>query len=285
MNFFAIRLLVFASFAVPVMPMLAWPQAAAAAASNARYIESCDWNRPGHDPYTGDVSSAIDRYPDLPGDVRQRLHARMEKRDYDEVVTIERDRIVGKARYGTTIRDMHFGANKVCRTVSRSGWRPGMEEAGLVYCDSGQCILVPTICRNVSRITRAEISPDSAVGDLPPLAALTPDDKPASAIDKVAPIALLDSPPTFDGRTNPPDAGGEGSGGNPGNPGYPGYPGFPGPPGGGGGLYMPPGGTTHPPGPPPAVTPIPEPATWALLLAGIAATAAWRRRTPAADRA
>ncbi len=269
--------------------LLAWPQAAAAATSNARYIESCDWNRPGHDPFTGDVSSAVDRYPDLPSDVRDRLRSRMEKRDYDDVVTIERDRIVGKARYGSTIRDMHFGANKVCRQVSRSGWRPGMEEAGLVYCDSGQCILVPTVCRNVSRITRAGVSPDSAIGDLPPLAALAPVDQPASPIEKAAPIALLDSAPTFIARTNPTGASGEGGSGG----GSPGYPGFPGPPGGGGGgIYLPPGGgsgnppggTLNPPSPPSPVTPIPEPETWALLVAGFAAMTVWRRRVGAARR-
>ena len=37
-----------------------------------------------------------------------------------------------------------------------------MQERGLVYCDSGNCILVPTVCRNVSRITRAEVSPEHA---------------------------------------------------------------------------------------------------------------------------
>jgi len=42
-----------------------------------------------------------------------------------------------------------------------------MQERGLVYCDSGQCILVPTVCRNVSRITRAGVSPDHAEAPAP----------------------------------------------------------------------------------------------------------------------
>ena len=302
MNFFALRSLrrtvgccLAAAFLAPAPQVFAASgnvrsTSTTTSTSSARVIESCDWNRPGHDPYTGDVANAVDRYPDLPSDVRERLRTRMAARQYDDVVTIERDRIVGKARYGSTIRDMHFGANKVCHTVSRSGWRPGMEEAGLVYCDSGQCILVPTVCRNVSRITRAEVSPDSAIGDVPPLAALPPTaDATSVPLAKVAPIALLDSPPSFDGRTNPPDVIEGGTGGFPGSPGYPGGPiggggGGGGGTGGGGGGGGTGGGTDNPPGgggpnPPPPVTPVPEPETYALMLAGLVAIAALRRRT------
>ena len=92
----------------------------------------------------------------------------MARRAYDDVVTIRRDSISGKHRYGTTIRDMHFGARQVCRTVDRSGWAPQMQERGLVYCESGDCILVPTVCRNVSRIRRAEVGDERIGGDRRP---------------------------------------------------------------------------------------------------------------------
>ncbi|MEO6361769.1 MAG: hypothetical protein ABIO71_00925 [Caldimonas sp.] len=51
-----------------------------------------------------DVVAAVDRYQDIPVAVRERLKARMVKRTYDDVVTIRRDSIEGKAHYGGTIR-------------------------------------------------------------------------------------------------------------------------------------------------------------------------------------
>lgn len=137
------------------------PQALAAPAKPApaktgKVLAECSWDRPGHDKYSGDVPTAIDRYPDIPADVRARLRQRMLARDYDDMVSIRRDSIAGKRDYGSEIRDMHFGAGNVCRTVTRAGWSAQMHERGMVYCDSGHCILVPTVCRNVSRIVRRD---------------------------------------------------------------------------------------------------------------------------------
>lgn len=102
----------------------------------------------------GDVVAAVDRYQDIPLAVRNTLKARMAARRYDEIVSIRRDAIVGKARYAPAIRQMHFGSGQVCASVDRSAWGPSAQERGLVYCEVGHCILVPTVCRNVSRITR-----------------------------------------------------------------------------------------------------------------------------------
>ena len=119
-------------------------------------LPSCSWDRPGVNPFVGDVVAAVDRYADIPADVRGKLKARMAKRQYDEIATITRDGISGKARYEAAIRDMHFGAGQVCNTVTRSRWSSSHQERGLVYCESGHCIIVPTVCRNVSRITRLQ---------------------------------------------------------------------------------------------------------------------------------
>ena len=87
---------------------------------------------------------------------RAKLKARMKARSYDDIALIERDRIQGQAAYAPEIRDMHFGPGAVCRTVTRSKWTATTQERGLVYCEDGQCILVPTVCRNVSRIRRLD---------------------------------------------------------------------------------------------------------------------------------
>lgn len=114
----------------------------------------CTWAEPGHNPFIGDVVAAVDHYTDIPTEVRARLKARMASRAYDEIVDIRRDAIVGQARYRPEIRDMHFGTGQVCTTVDRRPWLPEALERGLVYCEADHCILVPTVCRNVSRITR-----------------------------------------------------------------------------------------------------------------------------------
>ena len=141
---------------------LSFPLQAIAVSSMTASVPSCSWERPGHSPFMGDVVAAVDRYGDIPADSRARLKARMERRDYDDLVVITRDSITGKADYRPTSRDMPFGNGAVCGNVTRETWTPSMQERGLVYCDSGNCILVPTVCRNVSRITRAEVSPDHA---------------------------------------------------------------------------------------------------------------------------
>ncbi|MDP9043398.1 MAG: MHFG family PEP-CTERM protein, partial [Pseudomonadota bacterium] len=122
-------------------------------------VANCSWDHPGVDPFMGELVAAVDRYRDIPADVRARLKARMERRDYDDLVSIRRDSIEGRGGYdyGKTITDMHFGTRQLCHSVTRTSWTPQMQERGLVYCESGQCILVPTVCRNVSRITRSGV--------------------------------------------------------------------------------------------------------------------------------
>lgn len=117
-------------------------------------LPTCSWDRPGANPYVGDVVAAVDHYTDIPVSVRARLKQRMAARDYDEVAAIGRDSIVGEDRYGAEIRDMHFGRGDLCRSVTRTKWRKDAIERGLVYCESDHCIIVPTVCRNVSRIKR-----------------------------------------------------------------------------------------------------------------------------------
>ncbi len=166
-------------------------------------IDNCRWDHPGVNPFMGDVVAAVDRYTDIAPEVRARLKARMAKRQYDEIVTIRRDSITGRNEYGSVIREMHFGANRLCRSVTRAAWSPQMQERGLVYCEAGQCILVPTVCRNVSRITRGEVGNERAEAD-PLLPTPLPAEPPALAAagtDTAAPAEpfAMDGVPNFGG--------------------------------------------------------------------------------------
>lgn len=114
----------------------------------------CSWNNPGVNPYGGGVPEAIDNYKDIPKETRERLKARMVDHRYDEIALITRNGIEGDNHSYSNLRGMHFGAGKMCDEVDRSGWRDHTKEAGLVYCEDNYCILVPTVCRNVSRIDK-----------------------------------------------------------------------------------------------------------------------------------
>lgn len=283
--------------------------AATARAPRMERVASCNWDRPGHNPFMGDVVAAIDRYIDIPTPVRMRLKQRMQTRQYDDLVDIRRDEIVGDYRYEPGIRDMHFGVDRVCREVTRANWSPQAHERGLVYCEDEHCILVPTVCRNVSRIERR-----------PTLVAGAQVTAPAEeAMDFAPPEAgpVGEAPQSFA------QAGGGGAlplwptgGGAPGDPGDPApsgpRPWWPAPPGGGPIVFAPPGGgipggggggnpcsavgfadgghrgfscpigggVGNPGGGVP-VTPVPEPSTWLSLIAGLAllvATTSRRQR-------
>ena len=249
----------------------------------------CAWDRPGHDPFMGDVVAAVDRYEDIPLDVRKRLKARMLRRDYDDVVSIRRDSITGRAeaRYGSAIRDMHFGRSRVCGSVSRAGWTAQMQERGLVYCDGDQCILVPTVCRNVSRIARAQVGPERAEGDVPVPVATFDIEPPVPFSGGSPPVLALDLAPSFESP-----AGGHGSQGSVHGTGAGGGSrSFAAASGGGSGRAIA-ARASDADGSVPrfqagpqaqievAIAPVPEPETWALMLGGFAALAAWRRRSP-----
>lgn len=151
--------------------------------------EACSWDRPGHDSFMGDVPAAVDRYTDIRPELRERLKARMRAHDYDDIVEISRDRIEGNAGYEPQIRDMHFGQGRVCASVSRDRWSDDQRERALVYCEGGACVMVPTVCRNVSRIARV---PGGGGGPVPPGEGELPFDPPGAGAPTPVPA---DVPP------------------------------------------------------------------------------------------
>jgi len=262
----------------------------------------CSWAHPGANPYRGDPVRALADF-DMAPDTRARLRALMAAHRYTDVATITRDDIAGAHGY-TDLREMHSGHGQVCHgAVDRSAWAADRHERGLVYCTDAVCVIVPTICNNVSLVSRkpdaAAVLDDTPI-DISPSAGPSP--QPADATATPAPTAApadatppLDFFPAAEGGggapTSPIGDAGNGGGGQVG-----GFPGGGIPIGGGGGggdccAIGPiiPTGPGAPITPPVITSPGPEAPTWSLLLAGIALTAAWwrrqRRRGVTPDRA
>lgn len=125
---------------------------------------TCDWSKPNTNPFQGNVPQAIHKYTDIPSGVRAELSRRMETRTYDDFVLITKNKISGKHEYAQ-LRDMHFGNDKLCvGLVDKSKWSDDHQERGLVYCVGEYCILVPTVCRNVSRVTKFERKDETSSG-------------------------------------------------------------------------------------------------------------------------
>jgi hypothetical protein len=119
-------------------------------------LDSCSWDRPGADRFIGDPVVAIARY-DLPPPVLKELQAKMRKHAYDDIAVIDRDKIVGTWHDYGELRMMHFGSRgTICKTVTRSKWSFSTQERALIYYVDGYTVAVPTVCGNVSLITRYE---------------------------------------------------------------------------------------------------------------------------------
>lgn len=160
-------------------------------ATYAFAVTACSWDHPGANKYRGDVVKAIDSYKDIPAATRKILKERIKERQYDEFADITRDSIKGKDVEYVNLRQMHFGSGKVCHKVSREKWKPGHMERGFIYCEGGHCVIIPTVCNNVSRVDRVVpplvFDPPGAGVVLPPIR-VTPEIPPGGDFTSKTPI-------------------------------------------------------------------------------------------------
>jgi hypothetical protein len=227
---------------------------ATAAVTAATMVPACSWNAPGRHPYRGTAMEAVSRYVDIPAPTRARLVAKMAAGRADDDVVIRRDAIEGRGSYEPTITDMHFGRQTVCERVTRERWPAAAREPAKVYCADGHCLIVPRICGNVSRIrtVTAGGGTGGAAGapghPLRPGSIPVPAGAPEADIDTADALAQLAA-----GRPAPPP---------PALPDRPFGDWTPGPYG----VPAPaPRATLTPPV---ALSPVPEPAGWAMFLVG-----------------
>jgi hypothetical protein len=237
-----------------------------------RIAPECSWDHPGVNPFQGNVAEAVDHYKEIPAAIRAALKRRIANGQADEVVDIGRDRIIAKADYAPDIHDMHFGASSLCRNITRRQWRSDHVEPATVYCEQDQCVIIPRICNNLSRITRRaparrpQAAPVAVVAA--PAATFSAVDESGPAVPEiVVPAWLSDGGGDGDGLAGL-DGDGDGMGAIPpwlrvvkGTEDEDWNPHFP----------------VCTPDSPQVFAPVPEPDAWAMLLSG-AALIAWLAR-------
>lgn len=231
-------------------------------------IDTCNWNSPGDDPYSGTARAAIMAYAQIPKATRIALVARAEAAtpDYDDIVFVDRESIRGRREYYPDISSMHFGGKgRLCGSVTRSNWDDKHVESAIVFCADGWCVARFSVCNNWSIIRLADRRPETLIGALDepePFVPLSLPGVPAETpLTPVAPpIAETYAPPVYFG----------GSYGG----GYYGGGGFI----GGGSVpcdCVPPPSTVCPP---PVIPAVPETSSWLLLVCGLALLNYWKRR-------
>ena len=123
-----------------------------AVATTGASASPCNWNSPGSNPQIGDKIASLQNYKDIPAAVRAELGKKMAARKYDDHVVITRNSIRGNMDY-TNARDMHWGQNKICfGEVVRSAWTEKQTHRALVYTYAGYSIAVASVCGNVFRL-------------------------------------------------------------------------------------------------------------------------------------
>jgi hypothetical protein len=71
----------------------------------------------------------------------------------DATIYITKDEIFSAFGTATNLRDMHFGRNTLCKgNVTRSNWKDDRVYPALVYCVKSNCVAVPVVCENISKI-------------------------------------------------------------------------------------------------------------------------------------
>lgn len=138
---------------------------ACSAVQAASVKDTCEWSLPtGTAAYMQELSVAVNSYVEIPADARALLVAAINKRQWIAQVEIRRSGIKSltfgdQAEY-SDLREMHFGDGSVCRSLTMGTWPESHAENALIYeavspsTGKPYTVAIPSICRNVSRITR-----------------------------------------------------------------------------------------------------------------------------------
>ncbi|MCV2369242.1 MHFG family PEP-CTERM protein [Roseateles oligotrophus] len=168
--------------------------AIALAAGMAATTGTCDWHPSSQAAFEGPLAPLVERFQDIPIELRERLKRRIEEHQFDEVVAIQRDAIIGKQHYGDLISGLQAGVGSSCSQPSREQWSESTRELALSYCEGGYCVLITINGHHFARMSRSGLANDATA-----LAANRSDAlDPSQAIDleptAAAPAPLVHAP-------------------------------------------------------------------------------------------
>jgi len=117
----------------------------------------CSWNEPGAAPYRGGqqtIVRALSNYY-FEEDVIRQLVSKINRVDNDGIVTITKRGLISSTGEVFDLRDMHFGNRKkpCIGAVKRYAWKEDHKEEALIYCVGKDCVAIPIVCGNITRIT------------------------------------------------------------------------------------------------------------------------------------
>lgn len=226
-------------------------------------LPSCEWH-PGSNRATVNPVVAVARL-DMPAPTRAALIAKMERHQFDDVVSITWAAVTSKQGandYSADIRRMNFGEGRICERVTRAKWDSLHSEEAIVYIVDGRAYGVAAACGNLFEMSRTDHA-----APLTPIAAPTYMD--GSDLRTGGPIGFAYATPIPLAMVPAGAVGGYGGGSWGAAAGF----------GGGGGYVQQTVLCDCVPTPPCPVAAVPEPSTLALIVGGIAAVFARTRPT------
>ena len=146
----------------------------------------CEWN-PGSNRSVVSIESAAAHIPVAD---RKPLIERFNRRQFDDTVRIGRDAITsdtGSLQYDAVIANMNFGHGDRCRRVTRARWRPTDVQGAVVFIVNGRAYGYAAVCGNLFELVGQKHStpPAPQAGLVPPETA----DVPPERLPTVPPLA------------------------------------------------------------------------------------------------
>ena len=126
----------------------------------------CNWDTPGNAPYRAfgglHISKALDNYgfTDI---AKQVLLSKIVSMQNDATIFITKNDIISAFGTAANLRDMHFKNGMCAGTVSRNKWKDTDTQPALVYCHETDCVAIPVVCENISRVDYFPLKRDSVV--------------------------------------------------------------------------------------------------------------------------
>jgi hypothetical protein len=114
-------------------------------------IDTCEWN-PGANRSIVSIEIASQN---VRSEDRSLLVAKFNKKSFDDLVEIRKDRISGqKNQYDATLSNMNFARNRLCHHITRQQWKEETVVSAMVFSVNGRSYGYASVCGNLFELTQ-----------------------------------------------------------------------------------------------------------------------------------